>query len=191
MRKHYRYIRAAFGLLLSLSAISIGSQPQQTAPSKRNSASPSEGDLSEGMNQLRQHNLDAAQASFEKVLKVSPSNAAAHNLLGWVLLAKGQLDPAISHFRSALHINPSLAQAHMNLSVALLQKNDVPAAVREAREAARLAPKDAEAPRTPGRALSFANQPDEASHGKDFDRAYCRAAVSAASIHAHVSGNHV
>ena len=35
------------------------------------------------------------------------------------------------------------------------------------------------------------HQPDEASHGKDFDRTHCRVALPAASIHAHLSGNHV
>lgn len=115
--------------------------PQTTAVSSADAA------LSEGMSQLQRGDLAAARAAFEKAVKLAPGNAAAHNILGWTLLAQSEVEPAIVQFRAALRINPSFASGHMHLASALV----------------RLTPKDSEAHRTLGRALAYAGQTDEAA----------------------------
>src|SRR5271166_1777635 len=88
----------------------------------------------EGMAALQRRDLGAARVSFEKVVRLAPSSAEAHNSLGWVLLSLGQLDAAIVHLRAAVKLNPGFAQARMNLSNALQQKGELAGAEREARE---------------------------------------------------------
>jgi Tfp pilus assembly protein PilF len=109
----------------------------------------------QGIQALQQGDLAAAQAGFEKAIRLAPLSPEAHNSLGWVYLAQRKTQPAIAQFNAALRLKPNFEQAHMNLATALVQKGDAQSAVREAREAVRLAPTDSEAHRTLGHALSF------------------------------------
>src|SRR6476620_4244552 len=109
----------------------------------------------QGIAALKERNLDAARAAFEKVVRLSPANAEAHNLLGWVLLSLGQIDSAVVQYEKAIQLKPSFAEAHINLANALVQKRDLEGALREAETAARLVPNNADAHRIVGRVLSF------------------------------------
>src|SRR5216110_1798728 len=109
----------------------------------------------EGMSALRKQDLAAAQAAFEKLIRVAPKSPEAHNSLGWVLLNQGQVDPAVAQFRSAIRLKPDFPQAHLNLANALSQRRDFAEAESEAHEAVRLAPKDSETHRQLGHVLSF------------------------------------
>src|SRR5258708_19265749 len=59
----------------------------------------------QGMQALQQGDLLAAQTAFEKVLRLAPGSAEAHNSLGWVLLAQEKIDPPIPQFHPAIKLN--------------------------------------------------------------------------------------
>ena len=63
----------------------------------------------QGMAALKERNLDAARAAFEKVVRLSPADSEAHNLLGWVLLAQGQIDSAVVECSKAIRLKPGFA----------------------------------------------------------------------------------
>src|SRR5207342_1454936 len=86
---------------------------QQKTPSKADSL------YRQGAAAVQSGDLDKARAAFEQLVKLVPSNAEGHNLLGWVLLSQGQTAEAIPQFRTALRLKPDSAPAHMNLASAL------------------------------------------------------------------------
>src|SRR5713226_4987093 len=102
----------------------------------------------QGMQALQRGDLPAAETAFNKVLRLAPSSAEAHNSLGWVLQAEGKIEPAIREFQAAIKLKPDFPQAHINLSNAFLRSGSRAGALREAREAVRLSPSDSEARRT-------------------------------------------
>src|SRR5712672_4746870 len=102
----------------------------------------------QGMQALQRGDLPAAETAFNKVLRLAPSSAEAHNSLGWVLQAEEKMDPAIREFQAAIKLKPDFPQVHINLSNAFLRSGNRAGALREAREAVRLAPSDSEARRT-------------------------------------------
>src|SRR5882724_3439345 len=57
------------------------------AAQKTKAAAQAEAIYAQGMQSLQQGDLSAAESAFEKVLRLAPSSAEAHNSLGWVLLA--------------------------------------------------------------------------------------------------------
>jgi len=109
----------------------------------------------QGVNALKQGDLDTARTAFEKVLRLSPRHPEAHNLLGWILLKQGDADGSIAQYSKAIQLKPNFAEAHINLANALVQKHDLDGALHEARVAVRLFPDNAEANRALGRILSF------------------------------------
>jgi Flp pilus assembly protein TadD len=62
-------------------------------------------------------------------LKVTKSNALAHNNLAAALMAEGKTDEGITHFREALRIDPQDGAAHNNLGIALMEKGRLEEAI--------------------------------------------------------------
>jgi Tfp pilus assembly protein PilF len=91
--------------ILLVAQLSRASQTPGTSTAQ--TASPSAAALAAGMKLLQDHDLAGAENSFDKAVKLDPQNAAARNMLGWVLLAQSKLDPAIAQFHAALAIKPS------------------------------------------------------------------------------------
>ncbi|MGH7214745.1 MAG: tetratricopeptide repeat protein [Tepidisphaeraceae bacterium] len=60
-------------------------------------------------------NPDGAVESLNRLLRIDPRRAAAHNDLGRLLEAKSQIDDAAAHYRRALELDPSLDAARHNL----------------------------------------------------------------------------
>src|SRR3981081_1184064 len=58
----------------------------------------------EGMQELQRGNLQAAHTAFQKVVKMTPNSAEAHNSLGWVWLAEEQVAETIRHVQHALQL---------------------------------------------------------------------------------------
>ena len=79
----------------------------------------------QGVNALKQGDLDTARTAFEKVLRLSPRHPEAHNLLGWILLKQGDADGSIAQYSKAIQLKPNFAEAHINLANALVQKHDL------------------------------------------------------------------
>src|SRR4029453_571549 len=76
-----------------------------------------------------------AGRQFLAALAARPSNAAAHNNLGRLLLARGSIAEATLHFRSTLSSRPDDADALYNLGRALVAERHEVEAVQVGRRA--------------------------------------------------------
>src|SRR5262249_31492279 len=103
-----RELRVQFFLFLALIPLFCFSQ------SNTNGAQASSADalLADATNAIQQGKLLAARTALDKAVSLAPKNAAAHNLLGWVLLANGDVTAAVEQFHFALGLDPGLAPAH-------------------------------------------------------------------------------
>jgi protein O-GlcNAc transferase len=106
--------------------------------------------------------LDAAVASYRRVLEIKPDYAEAHTTLGVALRELGQIDGAVASYRRALEIKPDLAEAHSNLGIALQALGQLEDAVASYRRALELKPDFAEAYSNLGIALKDLGQLDNA-----------------------------
>jgi serine/threonine-protein kinase len=79
-----------------------------------------------------------AAAACREALRVQPSNAWAHNCLGYSLYRLGRRSQAVVSLRRAVALRPDLALPHLNLGHALRDGGDPDGALAEFREAARL-----------------------------------------------------
>jgi len=74
-----------------------------------------------GQAALSQHDLNAAQADFEQVVRLAPQAEQGHSALGAVLVSRGQTTEGIHELEKALAIQPSDSTAQMNLALAFVQ----------------------------------------------------------------------
>ncbi|MGC2659577.1 MAG: tetratricopeptide repeat protein [Bryobacteraceae bacterium] len=84
----------------------------------------------------RAHRFDEAQRQLEASLRSNPELADAHELLGDLLMAKGQAQAALPHYREAVRIQPELGRAQLGLGSALAAVGDVAAAIPHIQKAA-------------------------------------------------------
>jgi tetratricopeptide (TPR) repeat protein len=80
---------------------------------------------------------------WEHTLRVTNSNALAHNNLGLALQERGRTEEATRHYREALRIDPALHNAHGNLGNALLKQGKREEGMRHYEEALRINPASA------------------------------------------------
>jgi Flp pilus assembly protein TadD len=71
---------------------------------------------------VKQEQMDAAAAHFQRAVEINPNNDDAQNNLGTIFFLKGQTDAAIVHYRQAVAVNPSNAGAARNLQAALAKQ---------------------------------------------------------------------
>jgi tetratricopeptide (TPR) repeat protein len=81
----------------------------------------------------------------ERVFKVKPDFAEAHNVLGNALVQMGKLDAAVTSYRRALALRPDIAKIHSNLGRALGKQGRLEEAEATCRRAIAIAPNYAEA----------------------------------------------
>ncbi|WP_437769109.1 tetratricopeptide repeat protein [Sorangium sp. So ce281] len=103
---------------------------------------------------LQEEQVQEALVVLRDVIKASPSNPYAYNLLGHALYELGQLEPARDAYRAAVRLAPSFLGARVALSHALRRLGDTDGAIAQAKEALRRFPKDGEAMHAMG--LSYA-----------------------------------
>jgi tetratricopeptide (TPR) repeat protein len=106
-------------------------------------------------------NADSAtfHISFdERVFKIKPDFAEAHNAFGNGLVLMGKLDAALISYGRALALRPDMAEAHNNLSRTLLKQGRLKEAEAACRRAIAIAPNYAEAHATLGKILWNSNQ---------------------------------
>jgi tetratricopeptide (TPR) repeat protein len=103
-----------------------------------------------------------ATPEWQKVLKIRPDNAEAHNGLGLALAGCGQLDEAIAHFQRALEIKRDYAEAHNNLGTARVGRGELDEAMAHYRKALEIKPDYAEVHVNLGVALARCGRIDEA-----------------------------
>ena len=65
---------------------------------------------------------DAGIEAYKEIIQNNPTNAAAYNNLGLLLLKKGLVDEAIVYYTKAIEINPQLPGALKNMANALVIK---------------------------------------------------------------------
>ncbi|HEX8163624.1 MAG TPA: tetratricopeptide repeat protein [Pyrinomonadaceae bacterium] len=88
--------------------------------------------------------IPEAEQQLNSVLKSSPEDALALNLLGTVRAQQGRLDEAEALFARALSVDRQFAGAHMNLAYLYLLKGAPEKTVSELREVHRIVPDDAD-----------------------------------------------
>src|ERR1700752_1237774 len=74
-----------FLFLLTFGAYALNAAQKAKPPEQAESI------YAQGMQALQHGDLFGAQAAFERVLRLAPSSAEAHNSLGWVLLAEEKI----------------------------------------------------------------------------------------------------
>lgn len=79
-------------------------------------------------------------AEYETAIRISPSNADAHNWRAWMQLTLGDPDEALPSARRAVALNPLSAEAVSNLGLALIATGDTEEGLAEARRAGDLSP---------------------------------------------------
>jgi predicted Zn-dependent protease len=93
---------------------------------------------------ISSNRIGEAEKQLDSLLKSSPNDAIALNLLGTVRAQQGRLDEAEALFTRALRADRQFAGAHMNLAYLYLLKSAPEKTVVELREVHRLVPDDAD-----------------------------------------------
>lgn len=93
---------------------------------------------------ISSNRIREAEQQLESLLKRSPDDALALNLLGTVRAQQGRLDEAEALFAHALRADRQFAGAHMNLAYLYLLKGAPEKTVSELRDVHRLVPDDAD-----------------------------------------------
>jgi tetratricopeptide (TPR) repeat protein len=88
--------------------------------------------------------IPEAEQQLNSLLKSSPDDALALNLLGTVRAQQGRLNEAEALFAHALRVDREFAGAHMNLAYLYLLKGEPEKTLSELREVHRIAPDDAD-----------------------------------------------
>jgi Flp pilus assembly protein TadD len=88
--------------------------------------------------------ISEAEQQLDRLLKSSPDDALALNLLGTIRAQQGRLDEAEALFAHALRVDREFAGAHMNLAYLYLIKREPQKTVTELREVHRIVPDDAD-----------------------------------------------
>lgn len=101
--------------------------------------------LDQAAEALETGRLAEAQAGFEAVLRLDPTQFDAWNLLGVVALQTRDFPKAIASFDRALAIAPDEAMAHVNLGVAWMESQQPDKALSSLDQAVALEPTNVEA----------------------------------------------
>jgi len=91
---------------------------------------------------ISSNRIGEAEQQLDSILKRSPDDALALNLLGTVRAQQGRLDEAEALFAHALRVDRQFAGAHMNLAYLYLLKGAPEKTVAELKEVHRLVPDD-------------------------------------------------
>jgi tetratricopeptide (TPR) repeat protein len=119
----------------------------------------------------------------ERVFKIKPDFAKAHNALGDAFVQLGKLDAAVTSYERALALRPDIAELHNNLGRTLGQQGRrLEEAEAACRRAIAIAPNYAEAHNNIGWALRMQGRLEEAE-------AACRRAIAIAPSYAGAHAN--
>jgi tetratricopeptide (TPR) repeat protein len=110
---------------------------------------------------IREHKLTEAERQLHSILKETPAEAQAVNLLGTVRASQGRLAEAESLFGRAIGIDKQLISARLNLAYLYLLKGAPEKTIVELQAALRLAPANTEALYRLARLLLSQNRIDD------------------------------
>jgi tetratricopeptide (TPR) repeat protein len=91
---------------------------------------------------MKSGNPSAAIGLLRQVLKESPRDVRAHNLMGLALAASGKLQEANTHFNKAVKLNPKFYPALKNLAINELQLKQATEAEAHLQQALKIFPGD-------------------------------------------------
>jgi Flp pilus assembly protein TadD len=111
---------------------------------------------------IRENRIAEAEQQLNGILRTSPNEAAALNLLGTVRAQQGKLNEAETLLTRAAKIDPTFVPVHMNLAFLYVLKNAPERTILELKEVVRLEPDNIEANYKLGRLLLARGQTDEA-----------------------------
>ena len=87
--------------------------------------------------------VSEAWQKARQAVRLAPRSAEAHNLLGFLHLAKGDLDRALASFKEALRLDAGLGEPHLGLALVLMRRGAVEPALEEMSTAVLLEPRRA------------------------------------------------
>ena len=119
-------------------------------------------DLERASELIRSNRLTEAEQQLNSVLRASPNNVAALNLLGTIRAQQGKLNEAESLLARAAKLDPQSARVHMNLAFLFMLKHAPEKTIAELKEVVRLEPENVEANYKLARLLLSRGQIDEA-----------------------------
>lgn len=102
-------------------------------------------EVEEAAELLQQDHFEEGLIALRDVIKASPTNPYAYNLLGHALYELERLEPARDAYRAAVRLSPGFLGARVALSHVLRRLGDTEGALAQAKEALRRFPKDGEA----------------------------------------------
>src|SRR4051812_48823276 len=110
---------------------------------------------------IRENRIAEAEQQLNSILRATPNEAAALNLLGTIRAQQGKLNEAESLLTRAAKIDPTFVPVHMNLAFLYVLKNAPEKTISELREVVKLEPNNDEANYKLARLLLSRGQTDE------------------------------
>src|SRR5881394_223315 len=110
---------------------------------------------------IRENRIAEAEQQLNGILRTTPNEAAALNLLGTIRAQQGKLDEAESLLTRAAKIDPTFVPVHMNLAFLYVLENVPEKTISELREVVKLEPDNIEANYKLARLLLSRGQTDE------------------------------
>ena len=110
---------------------------------------------------IRDHRIAEAEQQLNSILRTTPNDAAALNLLGTIRAQQGKLDEAENLLTRSTKIDPAFVPVHMNLAFLYMLRNAPEKTILELQEVVKLEPNNVEANYKLGRLLLARGQVDE------------------------------
>src|SRR5205814_6608090 len=110
---------------------------------------------------IRENRIAEAEQQLNTILRTTPNEAAALNLLGTIRAQQGKLNEAENLLTRAAKIDPTFVPVHMNLAFLYVLRNVPEKTISELREVVKLEPNNIEANYKLARLLLSRGQVDE------------------------------
>jgi len=120
-------------IIASLLALEFSAAGQSPAPPAS---------YEQALSLIRQQQIEPGIALLREILKESPNDIKAHNLMGIALTTAGKIEEANTHFRKAIELKPGFYPALKNLAINEMRLNRTEEAKSHFIEALRFGPDD-------------------------------------------------
>ena len=122
------------GFLSQLDALNLGASAEDSGEVQQL--------IAQGSTQMGAEDWDAAEETFEAVLKLAPDNSYGHSALAYVYAKQGRLDEAIVENEVVVELMPDDYNSFKNLALLYDQKGDMESAIGATEKALLLAPEN-------------------------------------------------
>ena len=103
---------------------------------------PAPASYEEALSLIRRQQIEPGIALLREILKASPNDIKAHNLMGIALTTAGKIEEANTHFLKAIELNPRFYPALKNLAINEMKLNRIEEAKSHFAEALKFGPDD-------------------------------------------------